>query len=188
VLEKNNYHRGSLPWFALRLRSNFEKTTAQLLEYRGYEVFLPTYRTRRRWSDRVKEIEAPFFTGYLFCRIDMSHRLPVLTTPGVVGIAGRGKIPEPVGDHEIAAVRTIVESGLFSQPWPFLTAGDRIRVEYGPLAGTEGILTCVKGNYRLVASVSLLQRSVAVELDRDWVQPIDRPVRQKPALALAELR
>jgi transcription antitermination factor NusG len=107
VLEKDNFYR-PLPWFALRLRSNFEKTTAQLLEYRGYEVFLPTYRTRRRWSDRVKEIEAPFFAGYLFCRIDISHRLPVLTTPGVVGIVGRGKVPEPVGDHEITAVRAIV--------------------------------------------------------------------------------
>jgi transcription antitermination factor NusG len=183
VSEREDIYRCSFPWFALRLRSNFEKTTAQLLEYRGYEVFLPTYRTRRRWSDRVKEIDAPFFAGYLFCRIDISHRLPVLTTPGVVGIAGRGRIPEPVDDHEIAAVQAIVKSGLFSQPWPFLTAGDRIRVECGPLAGTEGILTCTKGDYRLVASISLLQRSVAVELDRDWVQPVDHNFRPAPALA-----
>jgi transcription antitermination factor NusG len=166
-----------LPWFALRLRSNFEKTTAQLLEYRGYEVFLPTYRTRTRWSDRVKEIQVPLFASYVFCRIDINHRLPVLTTPGVIGIVGLGKTPEPIADHEIAAVRAIVESRLFSQPWPFLQTGDRIVVERGPLAGTEGILSCIKGEYRLVATISLLQRSVAVELDRDWVRPAERSLR-----------
>src|SRR5690348_8614342 len=145
-----------LPWFALRLRSNFEKTTARLLESRGYEVFLPTYRARTRRLDRIKEIQAPLFAGYVFCRIDINHRLPVLTTPGVVGIVSLGKIPEPIADREIAAVRAIAESRLLSQPWPFLQTGDRIVVESGPLAGTEGILTCIKGEYRLVATISLL--------------------------------
>lgn len=170
----NGYQCDALPWFALRLRSNFEQTAALLLENRGYEVFLPTYRTRRRWTDRVKEIQVPLFAGYVFCRLDINRRLPVLTTPGVVGIVGVGKVPAPVSDGEVASVRTIVESRIFSQPWPYLAIGDRIVVERGPLAGAEGILSCTKGEYRLIASVSLLQRSVAVELDRDWVRPIDR--------------
>jgi transcription antitermination factor NusG len=180
--ESDSSLRGSvttfvLPWFGLRLRSNFEQTTSRQLEYRGYEVFLPTYRTRTRRSDRVKEIRVPLFAGYVFCRIDINHRLPVLTTPGVIGIVGLGKIPEPIADREIAAVRAIAESPLFSQPWPFLQTGDRILVEHGPLAGTEGILSYVKGEYRLIATISLLQRSVAVELDRDWVRPVERSLR-----------
>ena len=178
---KDSHKSDSLPWFALRVRSNFEKTTAQSLESRGHEVFLPTYRTRRRWSDRVKEIELALFGGYVFCRLDLNRRLPVLMTPGVVGIAGLGKTPVAVADHEIAAVRALVKSRLFSQPWPFLEAGDRVVIEHGPLAGTEGILICIKGEYRLVASITLLQRSVATELDRDWVRPVDRSWMHAPA-------
>lgn len=104
-------------------------------------------------------------------------------SPGVVSIVGLGKTPAPVPDHEIAGVRAVVESPLFSQPWPFLETGDRILIERGPLAGTEGILICLKGEYRLVASVTLLQRSVAAELDRDWVRPVQRSLSRIPAVA-----
>ncbi len=180
---EKSYQSGPLPWFALRLRSNFEKTTAQALENQGYEVFLPTYRARRRWSDRIKEIQMPLFAGYVFCRMDINNRFPVLMTCGVVGIAGLGKTPTPVADHDISVVRAIVESRLFTQPWPFLAVGDRIVVERGPLAGTEGILTRINREYRLVASINLLQRSIAVELERDWVRPVDRPLNCTPAVA-----
>ena len=176
------------PWFVLRLRSNFERVTAQFLESRGYEVFLPTYRRRRRRSDRVQEIQVPLFPGYVFCRMDFNRRLPVLMAPGVIGIAGLGKIAVPVSEHEIASVRAIAQSRLFSEPWPYLQAGSRIVIEHGPLAGTEGILICIKGEFRLVASISILQRAVAVELERDWVRSADPSWSKASALAAAELR
>ena len=87
-----------LPWFALRVRSNFEKVTSQILRQKGYEAFLPTYFSRNRWSDRVKTVERPLFPGYLFCRFDQADRLPILVTPGVVGVVGLGKIPVPIPD------------------------------------------------------------------------------------------
>jgi transcription antitermination factor NusG len=184
VWEREDSRESSLlPWFALGLRSNFEKTTAQLLENEGYEVFLPTYRVLRRWSDRDKQIQIPLFAGYMFCRMDINRRAPVQGTPGVVRIIGFGKNPVPVPQNEIEAVRAIVESRLFSQPWPFLSVGDRVVVERGPLAGTEGFLTRVNGEYRLVASITLLQRSIAVELEREWVRPVDRVLRHAPAMA-----
>jgi transcription antitermination factor NusG len=170
-------------WFAIGLRSNFEKTTAQLLESQGFEALSPTYRVLRRWSDRVKEIQVPFFPGYVFCRMDLTERAAVLMTPGVVRIIGHGKTAEPIPDAEITAIRAITESHLFSQPWPFLGIGDRIVVERGPLAGTEGFLTRVDGGYRLVASITLLQRSIAVELERDWVRPVDGSLRPVSAVA-----
>jgi transcription antitermination factor NusG len=172
--------RGS--WFALGLRSNFEKTTATLLEHQGYEALSPTYRIRRRWSDRLKEIETPLFPGYVFCRMDLAERGPVLMTPGVVRIIGFGSEPAPVADLEIVAIQAIMKSGLLSRPWPFLAVGDPILVESGPLAGTTGFLTCVDEQYRLIASISLLQRSIAVELDRDWVRPA-HSLRSVPAVA-----
>ncbi|HUP04940.1 MAG TPA: UpxY family transcription antiterminator [Bryobacteraceae bacterium] len=161
----------SLAWYAVRVRSNFEWAVSTALTNKDYEAFLPTYRTRRRWSDRVKEIEAPLFRGYTFCRFDAAQRLPILTTPGVVSIVGSATGPIPVDEWEIASVRGMVASGAVIGPWPFLREGQYVAVEHGPLSGVEGIIVSFKGQYRLVVSVSLLQRSVAVEIDRNWVRP-----------------
>jgi len=161
----------SLAWYALRVRSNFEWAVNAVLTGKEYEAFLPTYRTRRRWSDRTKEVEEPLFRGYTFCRFDAARRLPILTTPGVVSIIGSASGPIQVDEREIASVRGMVASGVVVGPWPFLREGQFVSVERGPLAGVEGIIVSFKGQYRLVVSVSLLQRSVAVEIDRDWVRP-----------------
>jgi transcription antitermination factor NusG len=160
------------PWYALRIRPQHEKVVARALRNKGYEEFLPLYRYKRRWSDRFKEIESPLFPGYVFCRFDVHNRLPILVTPGVVLIVGIGKIPLPVDDDEIAALQTVVKSGLQAQPWPFLKIGQRVRIERGSLEGVEGILVAIKRPYRLVISITLLQRSVAVEIEHDWASPV----------------
>jgi transcription antitermination factor NusG len=162
----------SYPWFAVRVRSNHERIAAAHLRERGYEEFSPAWKTERRWSDRTKEVDQFLFPGYVFCRLNPSDRLPVLTAPGVVDLVGFGKIPAPVPDHEIENVRRMVQSGLFVMPWPFLELGHRVLIERGPLAGMEGILDEVKGKCRLVVSVQLLQRSVSAEINRDWIRPL----------------
>jgi transcription antitermination factor NusG len=170
------------PWFAVQIRTRREALAAEHLGGKGYEWFLPLYKSRRPWSDRIKELEMPLFPGYLFCRFDPQHRLPILKTPGVIQIVGCNRAPVPVDDQEIAAIQKLVSSGLPNQPWPFLSAGDKVRIESGPLRGIEGILTNVKGNHRLVLSISLLQRSVAVDIDSAFVTLVSAsratPVRQ----------
>jgi transcription antitermination factor NusG len=163
---------GNSPWFALRIWSQKEKLVAAALESKGYEHFLPLYRCRRRWSDRVKEFELPLFPGYLFCRFDPNHRLPILVTPGVMLIVGIGKIPVPVDEGELAAIQSIVTSGLKTEPWPYLQIGQKVRIERGSLEGVEGILVAIKKPHRLVVSVTILQRSVAVEIDEDRAHPV----------------
>jgi len=163
---------GQLPWYALRIQSRLASVASTTLRGKGYEEFSPLYRSRRRWSDRTKELELPLFPGYLFCQFDVSDRLPILTTPGVIGIVGIGKTPAPVDLDEIEAVRAILRSGLAAQPWPSLAVGSKVYIERGPLAGLEGIITNTDKVYRLIVSVSLLQRSVAVEIDREWARPI----------------
>lgn len=155
----------AFPWYALQVRVRREMNVADYLEGKGYEWFLPQYKCRRRWSDRIKEVETPLFPGYLFCRFNAEDRLPILTTPGVIQIVGYNRVPVPVDEHEIHGIRTLVASGLPSQPWSFFTIGEKVRIESGPLAGLEGILTDFKGNHRLVLAVTLLQRAVAVEID-----------------------
>jgi len=165
-------------WYAVHVRSRFESEISTVLRSKGYEEFLPTYRCRRRWSDRAKEIEVPLFPGYLFARFDARLRLAILKSPGVIAIVGLGKTPIPVSDKEIETIRAVVRSGLPAEPWTHLTVGSRVFIEAGPLAGLEGIVVNVDRKFRLVLSVSLLQRSVAVEIDRSWV----RPVREKSLL------
>jgi transcription antitermination factor NusG len=162
-----------LSWYALQIRSKMGSVASATLRGKGYDEFLPLYRSPRRWSDRTKELELPLFPGYLFCRFDVSDRLmPILTTPGVIGIVGAGKTPVSVDDEEIEAIRLILRSGFVAQPWPFLGAGSKVYIEGGPLAGVEGIVINTDKVYRLVVSVNLLQRSVAVEIDRAWARPI----------------
>jgi transcription antitermination factor NusG len=161
-----------MSWFAVQVRARYESLAANSLAHQGYERFLPTYRCRRRWSDRIKELELPLFPGYIFCRFDPQCRLPILKTPGFVSIVGIAKQPVPIDESELAAIRTLVSSGLSHQPWPYARIGQRVCIECGPLAGLEGILQNIKGRQRIVVSVSLLQRSVAVEIDSTWVAPI----------------
>jgi transcription antitermination factor NusG len=158
-------------WFALRVRSNFEKPAAVALRGRGYEEFLPLYRAVRVWPTRIREVEVPLFPGYVFCRFNAADRLPILTTPGVVHIVGVGKTPAPIDNDELAAVRRILDSRLLAEPWPFVNVGERVLVAHGSLNGLEGIIVSLKKNCRLVVSVTLLQRSVAVEIDRSWIRP-----------------
>ena len=163
---------GSTQWFAVRTASGREKAVASQLEYKGYEEFLPVYRSRRQWSDRTKELELPLFPGYLFCRFDYNNRLPILITPGIQLIVGLGKMPTPISDTEIEALRRVVESGAAAEPHDYLSVGQRVRIREGSLAGVEGILLQVKNSWRIVLSVELLRRSVSVELDRAAIAPV----------------
>jgi|SRR5208283_2683564 len=175
-------------WFALHVKTRCERVVATIARSKGFEEFLPFYRVRRRWSDRMKSVEFPLFPGYVFCRLDPRHRLPLLTIPGVLHFVGIGKAPVPIDDAEILAIQSAVSSGLSAEPWPFLEAGQRVRVEEGPLAGLEGLLVEARKRCRVVVSVTLLKRSVAVEIDRELILPLDasgRPmvtqIRRVPA-------
>ena len=163
------------PWFALQVRTRHEAGVADYLQGKGYEYFLPMYKARRRWSDRTKQVNVPLFPGYLFCRFDPQNRLPILKTPGVTQIVGYNRVPVAVDENEINAIRTLVDSGLPNQPCAFLELGNRVRIEAGALRGLEGILLEVKGKRKLVLSITLLQRSVAVEIDSESVSVVPTP-------------
>jgi transcription antitermination factor NusG len=166
--------KGELPWFAVHVRTRHETAIASFLEAKGYEQFVPLYKFKKRWSDRVKVLEAPLFPGYLFCRFDPQFRLPILKTPGVIQIIGYNRVPTPINEAEMSAIQTVIESGMQTQPWPFLEVGERVRIGSGSLRGLDGIVVKMKENHRLVISVTLLRRSVAVEIDSSLVEPISK--------------
>ncbi len=160
----------STNWFGIRVKSRCEGRAYDDLSLRGFEAFLPLCCVRRRWSDRVKTLQVPMFRGYLFCRFALLDRIRVLNAAGVAQIVGCGNSPVPISEMEIRSVQTLVTSKVACTPWPYLQAGQRVSIDNGPLAGVEGvILRAEDGKPRVVVSVSMLLRSVAAEIERDWI-------------------
>jgi transcription antitermination factor NusG len=172
LAEASENSSAQMSWFALQVRSRREPVVAAQLIEQGYECFLPLYKSVRRWSDRVKELEQPLFPGYLFSRFDFLNCRSLLMTPGVQQVLGNGRNPIPVEERELESIRQALGSGLPNQPWPYLQVGERVRVNYGGLNNLEGFLINFKGTHRVVLSVTLLQRSVALEIDLAWVTPV----------------
>jgi transcription antitermination factor NusG len=170
-----------LLWFAITVKPRHEKAVSQALESKGLEAFLPLYRARRRWSDRVKELDLPLFTGYVFCRFPRPERARVLATPGVNSVVSFGNQPAEIPEVEVESIRTLVANGTAIRPCPHLEVGERVRIEAGPLAGVEGVLTQLKDAWRVVVSVDLLRRSVAAEVERDAVSAVRPAARSQYA-------
>ena len=174
-------------WYALHVRSRFERHVRKNLELKGCETFVPTYEPIRRWSGPVKPLALPLFPNYVFCRLDLNSRLPVLMTPGVNFIVGAGKNPVPADMEEIAAVRHVAASGLNVRPHPYVNAGEVARIKAGPLEGLTGIVLRAKGCDRLIVSISILMRSVGVEISRDWVESIEPSLKETSVLRSAQI-
>jgi transcription antitermination factor NusG len=165
---------GSGAWHALYTRHQHEKVAAEFLVRQGFETFLPLYTAVHRWKDRTKELSVPLFPNYVFLRDGVGHRLQILKTPGVHAIVESGGRPGIIPDSEIAAIRSAVENLLRIEPHPFLTNGDWVRIKSGPLSGLEGILVRKQDRIRLVLSVEMLGRSVAVEVDALSVERVHK--------------
>lgn len=160
-----HFHEYGSAWYALQVRRQFEKIVSRLLQAKGYDEFLPLCHGFRRSSGGTKPIELPLFPGYVFCRFDSLNRSQILTVPGVNAVAGFGPRITPIAESELESLRTVLNSGMAFGPCPFIAAGNRGRVESGPLAGTEGFVTALNNKLRLVVSVSMIQRSLAVDLE-----------------------
>jgi transcription antitermination factor NusG len=156
-----------------------------MLQLKGYEYLLPTYRTRVKWSDRTKELDRPLFQGYLFCQFDARRRVPILNTPGVLEIVRFGGQLAPIDDQELASIRVALKSGYTCVPWPHLEVGRTIRIGFGPFAGVTGQLVEVKGKTRMILSVTVLNRSISVEIDASILAPDALP---HPAALVAAAR
>jgi len=152
-------------WYAAYTRANHERRVADQMAEREVEHFLPEYESVRKWKDRKVRLQMPLFPGYVFVHLALRDRLRVLQVPGVARLVGFDGHPAPMLEEEVTRIREFLERGLRAEPHPYLTMGKRVRVKTGPLAGTEGILLRRKGNFRVVISMELIQRAVAVDVD-----------------------
>ncbi len=160
-------------WYAAYTCAKHEKRVGAELGARAVEHFLPLYSSVRRWKDRRVQLEFPLFPGYVFVRLALRDRLRVLQIPGVVRLVGFNGLPAALPDTEMELLRCGLSERLRAEPHPFLTVGRRVRIKSGPFAGLEGILKRKKSNLRVVISLELIQRSVAVDVDAADVLPLN---------------
>lgn len=163
--DKERTDSAGLQWFAVYTSARHERTVARQLEDRCIEKFLPLYRSWHRWKDRRKLVELALFPSYVFVKIEARDKLRVLEVPGVVSLVTFNGHLAALPEQEIDALRSGLDSGVYAEPCPYLRVGRRVRVAAGPLAGAEGILIKKKDKCRVVISLEVLMRSVAVEVD-----------------------
>ena len=176
--QRNDFDASTLPaswleqhWYAVYTCANHEKRVAAETQARNVEHFLPLYSSVRRWKDRRVSLDLPLFPGYVFVRLALRDRLRVLQIPSVVRLVGFSGQPAALPDEEMEILRVGLSQRLLAEPHPFLTVGRRVRITNGPFAGLEGVLKRKKSNLRVVISLELIQRSVAVDVDAADVSP-----------------
>jgi len=163
-------------WYAGYTAARHEKRVAQHLSQRGVEHFLPLYEAVHRWNNGCHRVSLPLFPGYIFVRIPLRERMRVLEVPGFVRLVGFNALPQPLSDADIEKMKNALSSGVVAEPYPYLTAGTRVEVRRGPLAGMTGILLRRQNKYRVVISVDLIQRAMVVEVAAEDVAPIRKSV------------
>jgi transcription antitermination factor NusG len=156
----------ALPWFALYVKPKHEKRIALSLDSKGYDVFLPTYVNLHKNSKRY---DLPLFPSYVFCRLDITNMRPAIMTEGVFSLVGNGRHPEEISQAEIDSVRQMLANGYTARPWPYIAPGQEAYLKSGPLRGLTVIFVETSHDRWIVVSLHLLQRSIAVKVDRAYV-------------------
>lgn len=159
-------------WFAAYTQPNHEKAVARQLTERAIPHYLPLYESVRQWKDRKTRLEMPLFPGYVFVQMHIQNRLKVIQVSSVIRLVGFGAEPAAIPEAELAAIRTCLDHNSRIEPHPVLQVGQRARITRGALAGIEGILQRRKGIARLVLSVGLIMRAVAVEVEIGDVETV----------------
>jgi len=167
---------GEHHWWAIYTRHQHEKVVADVLSAKGFQVFLPLYDSIRRWKDRQKLLSLPLFPCYVFVCGGLNRPFQILSTPGVHMALTHGDRIAVIPEKEIDAIRRTIQGPFRMEPHPFLRCGDRVRVVRGSLEGVEGILIRKKNQFRLVLSVDMLAKSVAVEIDASDIESISEPL------------
>ena len=171
-------------WFAAYTQPNHEKSVARQMSERAIPHYLPLYESVRQWKDRKMRLDLPLFPGYVFVRMPLQNRLTVIQVPSVIRLVGFGGEPTAIPEAELTAIRTCLDHDCKLQPHPVLRAGQRVRITRGPLTGIEGILVRKKGISRLVLSIGLITRAVAVEVNIGEIEAVPVPARRAAAAAV----
>ena len=163
----------SLKWYAVYVRSRFEKKVHMQLVQKQIESYLPLVEEIRVWSDRKKKVHEPLFRGYVFVKFDLRERLKVLRTEGLVRLVGNQDRPSPIHDDEIEWIRRVLGDPTLAKdlrreelPVP----GKRVEIVAGPLRGVRGTISQIRGRARFVIEVEAIARAFSVEVPPEFLR------------------
>lgn len=159
-------------WYAGYTASRHEKRVAEHFAQRGVEHFLPLYETIHRWNNGRHRVQLPLFPGYIFVRIALRDRRRVIEVPGFARLVGFNSLPCPLPEADIRRMKEALNKGVVAEPYPYLTVGTRVEIRNGPMQGMTGILLRRQNKCRVVISVDLIMRSMAVEVEAADVVPV----------------
>jgi len=159
-------------WYAVYTRANHERRVADHFAKRGLEFFLPQYEVVRKWKDRRVRLKRPLFPGYIFVHLALRDRVRVLRVPGVAWLVSNAGRPVPLPEEEFTRIRGFLNQGMRAEPHAYLKVGRRVRVRSGPFEGMVGIIVRRKNRSRLVISVELIERSMAVDMEEPCLEEL----------------
>ncbi|MBI5473517.1 MAG: UpxY family transcription antiterminator [Ignavibacteriae bacterium] len=163
-------------WYALYVRSRYEKRTHSELQQLGVESFLPLIEEIHCWSDRKKRVEEPMFRGYVFVHSDLRNKVSILQTEGVVRFVGIRNYPSPIPDDEINWVRILAKSPDAVKREEEFEPGEWVRILVGPFQGVQGFVTMVKGMAKVVVSIPSIGRAVSIQVPIEFVEKVGEEV------------
>ncbi|MBN1398742.1 MAG: UpxY family transcription antiterminator [Bacteroidetes bacterium] len=159
-------------WYALYLRSRYEKKVYEALEKKEIEVFLPLIEKVHIWSDRKKKIKEPLFRGYIFVKTDLRDKEIILMTEGVVRFVGINQRPSWIPEIQIDWLRKIVRESADVQCESYIEIGNKVRITGGSLSGVEGIVDKVHGISRVIVSIAAIEQSISIQVPAELLEVI----------------
>src|SRR5215471_2558434 len=154
-----------LRWYAVYTWARHEKRVARHFEQRGIQYFLPLYTAVHVWNKKNAKVTLPLFPGYVFVQTSRRTRHHPLTVPGVVHFVGNSNAPAEIPAEELEFLRNAIRMKRKIEPHPYLAPGNRVRITSGPMSGITGVIQRTSTGCRIVISVDMVMRSVAVEVD-----------------------
>jgi transcription antitermination factor NusG len=160
-------------WYALYLRSRYEKKVNTELKKKKVETFLPLIEEVHIWSDRKKKVMEPLFRGYIFVNTDLRDKETILMTEGVVRFVGINQKPSWIPELQIDWLRRIVDKSMDVQREQYLEVGKKVKIIAGPLTGIEGVVHRIHGILRVVISIAAIEQSVSVQVPAESLEVIN---------------
>jgi len=153
-----------MSWYVLYTAARAEKQVVQKLKAYDVEAYLPLHLSPRKWSDRVKLIEMPLFSSYVFVKTTDEKLRTLVGINGVSRIVFHNGSPAVVRDREIEAIRLFIEEAR-GKACNF-GVDDEVLIACGPLKDKSGRLIKIGKKYVLL---HIEQLGLTVSLKQDQV-------------------
>lgn len=168
---ENHLHPTEARWFAVHTRSKSEKVVQKQLTSKNVTVFLPLQKLVRKWDRKVRHVELPLISCYVFVKIVKSEYIKVLETDNVAGFVRFSKNLLSIPDKEIEIVKRIVAEDIKVEVTPTaLKKGEIVEIAWGRLTGIKGKLVAIEGKHSVLVDLENIGYSLQISIDPAWLQ------------------